>query len=248
MLSFPVSRSTKPFHAPFQFPVRAFPSTRLFHLDLHDGIHPLPPQPRQSASNSFRMRTYKKHACNSFGICSSKTQDLKPFRICTYKKTGGWGVPPPRRESTHEATVLSLHRSPNLQHVDHLSELLVCQIASRKRSFFGACRRAAFFEMRFYGILELERTLGSFHATLPLATHARLPHAPRRGDACPTYARWRPCLCRTCSRQHGGRKNVRGVPLRFPRNARSLAQNRRDALRLDRPHRMGKPRRQTAHC
>src|SRR3984957_8112278 len=43
-------------------------------------------------ANSFRIRTYEKRARNSRKIRTSKTQDLKPFRICTYKKTGG-GVP-----------------------------------------------------------------------------------------------------------------------------------------------------------
>jgi len=40
----------------------------------------------------FRMRTYEKLACNPFGIRTSKTQDLKSFRIRTYKKRGGGPV------------------------------------------------------------------------------------------------------------------------------------------------------------
>ena len=43
---------------------------------------------------SFTIRTYGKHVRNPFGIRTSKTQDLKPFRIRTYEKTGE-GVPRP---------------------------------------------------------------------------------------------------------------------------------------------------------
>jgi hypothetical protein len=39
-------------------------------------------------SNSFRIRTYEKHARNPFGIRTSKTKDLNSFRIRTYKKRG----------------------------------------------------------------------------------------------------------------------------------------------------------------
>ena len=34
------------------------------------------------------IRTYEKHTPNPFGIRTSKTQDLKPFRMNTYEKTG----------------------------------------------------------------------------------------------------------------------------------------------------------------
>src|ERR1700722_6594527 len=100
----------------------------------------------------------------------------------------------------------------------------------------------------FYEILELQLTFGSSHATLPFTTHARLPHAPRRGDARTTHARGWSRLRRARAGEHGRRKNVRRVPLRFARDPRSLAQNRRNAFRLDRSHRMGDPRRQVAHC
>src|SRR5579859_5177373 len=40
----------------------------------------------------FRIRTYEKHTCNSRRICTSKTQDLKLFRMNTYEKNRG-GVP-----------------------------------------------------------------------------------------------------------------------------------------------------------
>jgi hypothetical protein len=36
-----------------------------------------------------KIRTYEKCAYNPFTIRTSKTQDLKPFRIRTYEKTGG---------------------------------------------------------------------------------------------------------------------------------------------------------------
>ncbi len=43
-------------------------------------------------SNSFTIRTYAKLAHNSFIMNTSKTQDLKLFRMNTYEKTGE-GVP-----------------------------------------------------------------------------------------------------------------------------------------------------------
>src|SRR5579859_5949558 len=54
----------------------------------------LPPVTRHESpfTNSFRIRTYKKHTCNPFRIRTYKTQHLKPFRMSTYKKTGE-GVP-----------------------------------------------------------------------------------------------------------------------------------------------------------
>jgi len=55
----------------------------------HSSLDTFPPP---LAANSFTICTYKKHACNSCRICTSKTKDLKPRRINTYKKTGGWGV------------------------------------------------------------------------------------------------------------------------------------------------------------
>jgi len=39
-------------------------------------------------TKSFIIHTYRKCACNSFRIRTSKTQHLKPFRMNTYKKTG----------------------------------------------------------------------------------------------------------------------------------------------------------------
>jgi hypothetical protein len=43
---------------------------------------------------SFTIRTYEKPACKSRRIRTSKTQDLKPFRMNTSEKTPG-GCPPP---------------------------------------------------------------------------------------------------------------------------------------------------------
>jgi hypothetical protein len=58
-------------------------------------------------TKSFTIRTSTKRARNSRRIRTSKTQDLKPFRIRTYRKTGEGGplplpfrrVPPPRSKS-----------------------------------------------------------------------------------------------------------------------------------------------------
>jgi hypothetical protein len=47
---------------------------------------------RLFSSKPFRIRISKKYARKSHRIRTSKTQDLKPFRICIYEKTpGGWG-------------------------------------------------------------------------------------------------------------------------------------------------------------
>ena len=43
-------------------------------------------------TKSFIIRTYAKHTRNPFRIRTSKTLDLKSFRIRTYKK-GGRGAP-----------------------------------------------------------------------------------------------------------------------------------------------------------
>jgi len=50
----------------------------------------LPPVRSHQAqiTKSCRIRTYVKRAGNSRRICTSKTQDLKLFRMNTYKKTG----------------------------------------------------------------------------------------------------------------------------------------------------------------
>ncbi len=50
----------------------------------------LPPVTRHASpiTKSFRIRTSEKHASNPFGIRTYKTQDLKPFRMNTSKKTG----------------------------------------------------------------------------------------------------------------------------------------------------------------
>jgi hypothetical protein len=56
---------------------------------------PSPVTSRQSpVTNFFTIRTSAKRARNPRRICTSKTQDLKPFRIRTYEKRGR-GAPPP---------------------------------------------------------------------------------------------------------------------------------------------------------
>ncbi len=52
---------------------------------------------------SRRIRTYEKCARNSFRMNTSKTKDLKLFRINTYKKTGE-GVPPGSRRGISRKT------------------------------------------------------------------------------------------------------------------------------------------------
>jgi hypothetical protein len=52
----------------------------------------LPTRHSPLATKLLRIRTYEKRACNSRRIRTSKTQDLKPFRIRTYEKNRGGGV------------------------------------------------------------------------------------------------------------------------------------------------------------
>src|SRR5277367_2466938 len=44
------------------------------------------------AANSRSIRTFEKRARNPFGMRSFKTQDLKLFRMCSFRKTGDEGV------------------------------------------------------------------------------------------------------------------------------------------------------------
>jgi hypothetical protein len=58
--------------------------------------HPIPPLSSlqtQNAPNSFGIRTSEKHLHNPFRMNTSKTKDLKSFRIRTYEKKGE-GDPP----------------------------------------------------------------------------------------------------------------------------------------------------------
>jgi hypothetical protein len=51
-------------------------------------LQPRPALSSQLTAKSRRFRTSAKHVSNLFGIRTSKTQDLKVFRMTTYKKTG----------------------------------------------------------------------------------------------------------------------------------------------------------------
>jgi len=57
---------------------------------------------QSQVTKSFTIRTYEKHARNSRRIRTSKTQDLKLFRINTYKKTGRG--PAPTQNSVHPSS------------------------------------------------------------------------------------------------------------------------------------------------
>lgn len=51
-----------------------------------------PPPPQSLAAIPFRIRTYEKYVRNPFGIRTSKTKNLKLFRMNTYEKNRGWGA------------------------------------------------------------------------------------------------------------------------------------------------------------
>src|SRR5579859_6336940 len=61
------------------------------HSPTRDFAPLLPPVTRHASpiTISFRIRTYEKHLRKPSGMNTSKTQDLKPFRMNTYEKTGG---------------------------------------------------------------------------------------------------------------------------------------------------------------
>jgi len=68
-----------------------------------------------SSAKSSRIRTYAKRARNPFTIRTSKTQHLKPFRICTYEKTPGGPQPvlfPLRPKQIRNIQVLPSSASP----------------------------------------------------------------------------------------------------------------------------------------
>src|ERR1700688_1972450 len=71
------------------------------HPERSDG--PAFPDPPQSpATKSFTICTSAKSTPNPFRMRTSKTQDLKPFRICTYEKRGEGGPRLPRGPSPEE--------------------------------------------------------------------------------------------------------------------------------------------------
>jgi hypothetical protein len=92
------SPTARPIHsAPIPFsdlcvlptsPFSSLPSPSVRNMQTFQ-LSTLPTSPR---ANSHRIRTSPKHTPNPFRIRSSKTKDLKPFIICTYRKTGE-GVP-----------------------------------------------------------------------------------------------------------------------------------------------------------
>jgi hypothetical protein len=75
---------------------------------------PLPPRTRHNPADlptkSFTIRTSEKCARNSFRMCTSKTKDLKLFRMNTYKKTpGGRGPLFSFTSSTSYTSFTSVH-------------------------------------------------------------------------------------------------------------------------------------------
>ena len=64
------------------------------HSSTRDLASFLPPVTSYASpiANSFRMRTCEKHVRKPSGMNTSKTQDLKPFRMNTYEKKGEGAV------------------------------------------------------------------------------------------------------------------------------------------------------------
>ena len=73
-------------------------------------VYPESRREPQRAPIPFRIRTYEKHAPNPFGMRSSKTKDLKLFRMCSYKKRGA-GTPATRRDDRRRREVPPLRVS-----------------------------------------------------------------------------------------------------------------------------------------
>ena len=60
---------------------------------------------------SFIIRTYEKHTRNPFGIRTSKTRHLKPFRMNTYKKRGWGSLEDPRKRQNQLMATAALNTS-----------------------------------------------------------------------------------------------------------------------------------------
>jgi hypothetical protein len=88
-----ISANSAPAFTPSRSVRYLFLSLRFSRITAHGSpATSLPATNHQPLSiNPFRIRTSRKHACNPSGMNTSKTQDLKPFRMNTYKKTGGGG-------------------------------------------------------------------------------------------------------------------------------------------------------------
>jgi hypothetical protein len=71
----------------------------------------LPTRHSPLATKSFNICTSTKRACNSRRIRTSKTQDLKPFRMNTYKKTPGGRAHPSSRFGPAAYSLLPIHYS-----------------------------------------------------------------------------------------------------------------------------------------
>jgi hypothetical protein len=69
-----------------------------FHPSRITGHGPRVTSHKSQVTKYRRIRTYEKRARNPFGIRTSKTQDLKPFRMNTYRKTGEGGPHPSAQE------------------------------------------------------------------------------------------------------------------------------------------------------
>jgi hypothetical protein len=67
--------------SPWPFNIPTFKPSNLQPTPF--SCHPVP--------NPFKIRISAKRACNPCRMRSFKTQDLKPFRMCSYEKTGRGG-------------------------------------------------------------------------------------------------------------------------------------------------------------
>ena len=77
---------------------------------------------------SFTIRTSAKQARNPFAMSTSKTNDLKFFRIRTYEKKGG-GAPPERRHRLLFYSLLTTHSpltSSPLKPLPHIAHPYTC--------------------------------------------------------------------------------------------------------------------------
>src|SRR6267143_1541952 len=130
-------------------------------------------------------------------------------------------------------TSLALSGSPDFSLPNH-------EIAGRSDSPDRAHESAS---MKYLNSRLLWRSSG---AALPHSAHARLPHAPGCGSSRPAHAGRRTRSRGTHFGEHAGRKNVRRIPRRFPRESGSLAENGGNAFRFSGAHRVGNAWRQTS--
>jgi hypothetical protein len=128
MFSSQFSQSSSPSPDFFGFPltsVHSVPSVlKSTRTSTTQRSYPRPARHREIPieTKSFTIRSSTKRACNPCRMRSFKTQDLKPFRIRIYEKTGGRG-PIPQASSVGQPILAVLFEASPVRVKDHRSQV-----------------------------------------------------------------------------------------------------------------------------